>query len=205
MTSAIETWRPWVTYERKRGCGYRKLGGLYLVGASSTTDCGRLPLPLVVCPTCRGGIKPARGWTWIDPGKLAAEATPCSTAECAPSGCPLGATARIERAGLIWVGEEHYATPAEFLREACQMGISRRVAALPRDLEIGKTWCFLAHRKVFPGGEGPNGEPTGPVGGLFAAFVVERVERIVPDTVSREECEALRERGIQPVIARRAL
>lgn len=228
-------WAPRISIEVERGCGFRKEGALYAIGARFTASCGRLPLPLMVCPTCHGGIKHARGWTWINPSKLAEESSPCAgvvlpgapianrRAPC-PGTCPLSNAASIDRAGLIWVGEAHYADPSAFLAEAAVMGISRRLAQLPRDLEPGKTWCFLAHRKVFPGAAPPScpacegGFPVElerapccgreregePVAGLFAAFIVERVERVVPEDVSEAECAALRDRGIEPVIVRRA-
>jgi len=31
-------------YERQRGCGHRKGGGIYLVGGLATASCGKLPL-----------------------------------------------------------------------------------------------------------------------------------------------------------------
>ena len=36
--------------EGKRGCGFRKPGGLYMVSAVSA-PCGKLPTPLDICPT----------------------------------------------------------------------------------------------------------------------------------------------------------
>jgi hypothetical protein len=51
--------------ESKRGCGYRKPGGLYLVSGGFAKTCYKLPIGLTVCPCCNQGIKPARGFTWI--------------------------------------------------------------------------------------------------------------------------------------------
>ena len=56
--------------EKKRGCGYRKIGGIYLVGGNIGRPCDRLPFELTVCPCCSAGIKPTLGWTWIDVGQL---------------------------------------------------------------------------------------------------------------------------------------
>ena len=56
--------------EAKRGCGYRKVNGTYLVGNAAGVPCDRLPLILEVCPTCSHGIKQSRGWTWVEPGAL---------------------------------------------------------------------------------------------------------------------------------------
>lgn len=56
--------------EAKRGCGYRKIGGTYLVGGGIGVPCDRLPLALDVCLCCGQGIKQALGFTWVDVAKL---------------------------------------------------------------------------------------------------------------------------------------
>ena len=53
-------------YDKRRGCGFRQPGGTYLISQGVARSCGLLPVPLDKCPTCGGGIKPSRGWTWID-------------------------------------------------------------------------------------------------------------------------------------------
>lgn len=100
--------------EPVRGCGYRKIGGLYLVGAAPLADCHRLPFLLHICPTCGHGIKQSRGWTWVDAPTLLG-------GSCGQSACRLCPTCRPEmvgRAGLLWVGECYYPRPQDFLREA---------------------------------------------------------------------------------------
>ena len=59
-----------IVNESERGCGFRKKGGLYLVSEGLAAPCGKLPIPLTVCPVCGQGIKPSRGWTWINGKKL---------------------------------------------------------------------------------------------------------------------------------------
>jgi hypothetical protein len=71
MAHQVETRR-----EQARGCGYRKEGGLYLVCDGEGKNCERMPIPLTSCPTCSQGIKPARGWSWIESGPIL-EANPC--------------------------------------------------------------------------------------------------------------------------------
>jgi hypothetical protein len=56
--------------EGRRGCGWRKPGAMYLVSGNLSEPCPRLPFETEVCPTCGEGIKPARGYTWVDGGKL---------------------------------------------------------------------------------------------------------------------------------------
>jgi hypothetical protein len=91
--------------EKKRGCGYRKPGGMYLISGKPSAPCGKLPLPLTVCPTCNQGIKPARGWTTINGAKLVADVI-CSTAHPRPAfephvcaGCPMHLSE--EKVGLL--------------------------------------------------------------------------------------------------------
>lgn len=49
------------------------------------------------------------------------------------------------RCGLLWIGEEFY-TPDRFVEEARTMGISRRIARVPREFKLGETWVMLGHR-----------------------------------------------------------
>jgi len=56
--------------ESKRGCGYRKVGGLYLVGDGIFVPCDRLPYLLETCPVCGHGIHFTRSMTEINPLKL---------------------------------------------------------------------------------------------------------------------------------------
>jgi len=91
--------------ERRRGCGYRQPGGLYLVAEALARACGKFPLLVHTCPTCGAGIKPARGWTWVDGTALFA-AQPCRNAAvpsnyygtveqgCYCDACPIGAGER---------------------------------------------------------------------------------------------------------------
>lgn len=134
-----------------RGCGWRKEGGLYLITDGGGRVCYKLPVPLDICPTCGAGIKFSRGFTWIDSDKLLGDRG------CAPPALDGGvsycdecalALPRLGRAGLIWIGEQFYKTPLDFTREAARLGISRRIASVPRDFEVGKTWILLAHLKA---------------------------------------------------------
>lgn len=143
--------------ETKRGCGFRKPGGIYLVAGAPSAPCGRLPIALDVCPTCHHGVKPSRGWTWIDvrpfldPDFKCPDATPVvwtGQTKREMCMCPLEPARAPERIGLLWIGERYYPTPDDFLREGSAMGISRRVSAIPVDFKIGETWIGFAHRKV---------------------------------------------------------
>jgi hypothetical protein len=148
--------------EAKRGCGYRKVGGKYLVGGGVGFFCDRLPIELTVCPCCQSGIKQSRGWTWIDvallvggqhvlPVKSREHEGQLIHCEC-ETFCPLCHNPKaIGKAGLLWIGEKFYPTPVHFDAEGVSLGISRRISAIPRDFKVGETWVLLAHPKTVPG------------------------------------------------------
>lgn len=196
-----------VSYEGKRGCGYRKPGGLYLVSPGSGRPCGLLPIPLVSCPTCGHGIKFSRGWTWVNIAELAAIAkTGCKMENC--GNCPL-ADAKIQRAGLLWIGSQFYKTPLHWAQEAEQMGISRRIKSVPKGFVIGETWVALAHiAAIYETTEFKlEGEPAKAVQrvpGIFRLFQPVAVEYVVKGTESEKELEDLAKRGITPVEVRKA-
>lgn len=195
--------------EAKRACGYRKVGGLYM--SSYTHEgiaCCKLPIKLDICPTCNGGIKQTRAFQWIDP-------TPWLKGRCLKMHLPCPAQfpeAMGERVGLLWVGEQFYAKPDDFIAEANRLGISRRVKAIPRGFKLGEDWVFLAHPKVFHEETeftfNDEDEPSEViikdkwVGGIFRIFKPEVFEKIVTSTMAEdaEEMDKLRERGITPVV-----
>lgn len=184
--------------EGPRGCGHRQPGGLYLIAGAPAEPCPLLPLALTVCPVCGNGIKPARGWTWVDADALLGlPRGPHGDGAHGPA-CPF--TGELGAAGLIWVGVGFYRTPRSFLQEAARLGISRRISHLPKGLELGKTWVLLAHRHALGPGEG--GEEDRP--GVFSAFRPTRVEYVVRGDESDKQLEALVARGIQPVRVERA-
>lgn len=173
--------------ESKRGCGYRKFGGMYIVCDPIGKSCDRLPFELSVCPCCGGGIKQARGYTRIQPTKiLEGVHHPCQCDNLCPVCNPVYyftmREGQTDTAGLLWVGEKYY-TPAEFKAEVNEMGMSKRIPALPKGMEIGKTWIFLAHPKAIPNvvaldkPDEPKHKP-----GIFMAVKPQRIERIVKQT-----------------------
>lgn len=133
--------------EAKRGCGYRKVGGLYLVADGAGSPCCKMPLRLSVCPCCGEGVKQARGWTWIDAGKMF-PAGGCVGDAITKSFCPVVNPALLGRVGLLWVGEKFYPRPVDFLSEAATSGISRRLSKVPREFKAGETWVLFAHPKA---------------------------------------------------------
>jgi hypothetical protein len=184
--------------EARRGCGYRKVGGLYLCGTGEGVECCKMPIILHVCPTCNQGIKQSRGWQWIDP-------KPWIAGDCRwDSGwCPLVPDDRHrlgDKVGLIWIGTRFYPRPSDFLLEAKKLGISRRIQAVPKGFKLGTHWVFFAHPHVKLVHDGEDGEAKW-LGGVFRVFKPTKIEKIVTQSAFSDtvEMDKLREQGITPV------
>lgn len=145
--------------ETKRGCGWRRVGGYYLVGTMGFLSCDRLPIQLDVCPVCGAGIHFARGMARVNPlklwgrhqkykaqtltdgGQTFTEQEHCICVDgcsvCDPTDKP---------AFIMFVGEKFY-TVQEFISEARTMGISKRIPPhYPAGLKLGETVIYLAHK-----------------------------------------------------------
>jgi hypothetical protein len=183
--------------EKRRGCGYRKIGGIYLVGEGMTVNCDRLPYNLDVCPTCNQGIKFSLGFSWIRPKSFIKATCPVKDSPCHSFNCKLCFPEQVEKAGLLWVGNRFY-TPETFIEEAKTMGVSKRISHVPKDLKLGDL-VFLAHKKA--GREIVDGEKL-EVSAIFYAFHVNRIEKIITETQSKDTqaMERLKKQNITPVI-----
>lgn len=205
--------------EAKRGCGYRKIGGLYLVGGGAGVPCDRLPLALDICPCCGGGIKQTRAWTWVNVAMLVqgphkvpgpgGQRNSCM--EALDQSCTFCAAPElIGKAGLLWIGEQFYKTPGAFLAEGVAQGFSRRIGTVPRNFIPGETWVLLAHPKAVRIVDPlPDELPPGVlcatpaarrVPGIFYLWRPTRIEKIcVESQRGTDEIAALQKRGIVPV------
>lgn len=209
--------------EAARGCGYRQVGGIYLVGSGVGLACDRLPIELCVCPTCGTGIKQSRGWTWVDiPTLIGGDHTEISSDEqearaymkstglpytsipaktnCrCPEYCPLCHNVKkMGRGGLLWIGTQFYPTIEAFEAEAKVLGISRRVHSIPRGFKMGETWLLFAHARgiVKP----VDGLQAKYVPAIFRVWKPERIEKIYNESQrGSEEVAADEKRGITPV------
>jgi len=202
-----------MSQEAIRLCGYRKVGGTYLVGSIFTKSCDRLPLPIYRCPTCGSGIKFSRGVQSINFYKYAGnhigEEIHCnddlSCYICNPSQFS-------QPFFLMWVGQEY--SPATFIAEAQRMGISKRVPAKPRTVKPG-TIVLLAHNDAGIGiqSESPywaaedpeetNSQAQKNHPGIFAAFVVSQIDKLIwQHEADDETLSKLKAQGINPVIIR---
>jgi hypothetical protein len=164
------------------------------------------------CPCCGTGIVPSRGWTWVSPVLIAQDALPCRKAGLQCKLCIVERLIEESRyadykmvehlCGLLWIGEQFYATPRDFSEEAAELGISRRVHSVPRGFKLGETPVMLAHRKGTV--EWITNPDTGApqpvqVPAVFSIFVPSAVEVIVSGDESDDEIEALVKRGLTPV------
>lgn len=210
-------------YEKERGCGWRHGGGLYIRSDGLFDSCGKLPLRLNCCPACGQGVKVTKGMSKINPFKLFG-ATSCPRRPGSDCDCRLS-IAQLETIGyLIGVGKKFYKHPSHFIREALEMGVSKRIAQIPRDFEIGKTPVFLAHPEVFvdlvneqavereieEDDEQPAldlDDHSGTTGkrvvvhspGVVAVVVPNRIEYVVRGDESEDQLERLEARGLSLV------
>jgi hypothetical protein len=201
--------------EPKRGCGFRKVNGLYMVGGGIGIPCDRLPFELTVCSCCGQGIKQARGWTWVDVAKLfqgphllpigaGSQAPPEKLWACYCQNCPLcNRPESMGKAGLLWIGEKFYKTPDLFVKECVELGFSRRIKAVPQGFKVGETWVLLAHSKAVPApleqilkeGGAPEFKP-----GIFYVWLPQRLELLFLESQRNSpEVEAAEKRGISPI------
>src|SRR5262245_18504685 len=193
--------------EARRACGFRVIGATYLVSPGAGFPCGRFPLELVPCPLCDHRPPFTRGVQRITPKTILHASPVCSAGDPARcERCPLGKALEAESAGLLWVGARFY-TPDTFQAEASSQGVSKRIGVVPKWLEVGRTWLFLAHEqaltKVCPTCQGQLLECEAcdntrlvALPAVFFAFVVQRLERIIPDTMPEAERAQLRAQGL---------
>jgi len=162
--------------EAVRGCGYRKVGGLYLCGEGLSMVCDRLPYELKVCPVCGSGVKFSRGFAWLNWLKYAGgHEEPCHDVG---NKCPVCHPLTVDQPyGLLWVGESFY-TPESFIQEVLQMGVSRRIAAIPKNLKLGETWILFAHIRACGEKRDEAGKVEG-IPGVFYAFRPQRLELLI--------------------------
>lgn len=205
--------------EARRGCGYRKIGGLYLVSDPGITlVCDGLPLELEPCDCC--GFQPPFSrnlqrisWRYIHQAEhnhhiaLKARGVAGEVCSCPPQ-CPIchPETQELKSHGLMQVGKKFY-TPRSFIKEAMNLGISKRIPDIPHWLILDETWILLAHDntpKVPLEKLKSNGllekEPE-TFRAVFYAFKPKRIEMPVwKDEISEEEIELLMSRNITPVL-----
>ena len=189
-----------VAVEKKRGCGYRKVGGIYLAGDWSPSPCDRLPLAIKACPYCGEHPRFTRSMAGIAPAALWGRHP--NTEECVdPPECQ--ACYPSLREFLMWVGSDY--TVESFRKEAQEMRVSKRIPTIPKDFKVGHSWVYLAKKRLIPTDDadwlpGMEEEKRGYGPGVFMVWRPARIEKIVTDLTPEEELKALVEQGITPVV-----
>lgn len=203
--------------EGKRGCGYRKINGLYLVAdPGSFFVCDGLPLPLIPCECCNYSPPFSRNFQWITQQYLQDISKskhgikfPCiaknDVCSCHPK-CPVCHSEDLPHTqyGLMYVSKQSY-SPASFIKEAKLQGVSKRIPEIPKGLELGKTWVMLAHNKTpdqpLDISNGLVEKEPEYISAIFHAFIPQRVEMPVwKDSITSEEIQLLEEKGITPIL-----
>jgi hypothetical protein len=210
--------------EAKRGCGFRVVGGTYLVAGPGGFDCGRLPIPLLPCALCDHVPGFIRGMRKVVPKNFLHAAPVCArTTTQACDVCPFERAFERAQGAMMWVGDKFY-TSESFTEEASTLGPSKRIGKVPHWFKLGM-WVYMAHEKVIDKpcptcvevaaaygctGKTPpilvmeNCEECGGSGmvktpAIFFAFRPSRIERIIPKTMSEEDRAKLIEEGLTPV------
>ena len=207
-------------YETKRGCGYRQVGKLYLVGVGVEYICPSLPLIFKPCECC--GYEPPRyrDFQWLNKEYVRHVREPTGQA-CDPA-CPICYSSQNaqKRYGLMWVGKKFY-SPREFLAESVDMDVSKAIKQIPTGLVLGKTWVVLAHPQAYIDKSDdqyvqdyndwitrgvdkipPDPEPQPPTyPGVFYGFIPQRVEMLIYQSeATPERVRELEDKGITVIV-----
>lgn len=190
--------------EQARGCGFRKVGGLYLCGEGAGMHCDRLPYKIENCPVCGSGIHFSRAWTWLHWDKYAG--SHLDVCKDIAAMCPVCFPDRHQQPyGLLFVGEKFY-SPDAFIRESMQLGVSRRlpftgnIPRAPKNLKLNVTWVLFAHKHVIYTGKDVNNndmyEPA-----IFHAFKPTRLELLIwQKDATEERLDELEKADITPIV-----
>lgn len=182
----------------ERGCGFRKKGGTYLFcDVDNVVPCPSLPIELPDrCPTCGEELEQFRGIKvvnpqkyFVSPQKVIAKCNPMAVPPCIACYPP-------DHGALMWVGKKYY-TKDLFMQESVRMGISKRLAKIPKGLKPGDPIYFM-HPEAFPPKEGcVRGTP-----GIFTAARISAFHRIIDEDQEKDEkfIKELEDQGITPVI-----
>lgn len=160
--------------ESIRGCGFRKVGGLYLIGGILSAPCDRLPLALPVCESCGQGIKLTRSFTSFNAFLM----LKCHT-DCKDTKLPCLVCTPPDRESFIMTVGNRYYTPQGFIEEGKTIGVSKRVPYIPKGMKLDETVVYLVHAEAIDTGEKDDKDKPVFKPGIFAAFIPQGVEKLV--------------------------
>ena len=169
--------------EEIRGCGYRKVGGMYFAAAPGKGfRCDQLPFVLTECHCCGFTPRVKRGYSYLTSKYF----QPHEDCRC-NSKCPICKPEQYEgeRFLVMRISSRYYKTPEEYIEEAGTSGVSLRTSSLPKNLELGKTWILLSHAKA---GTTTNDEGEEiPCPAIFFVFRPEAIEKLIWDKDATDE------------------
>lgn len=192
--------------EEKRGCGWRKIGGAYLVGEGLAETCDALPLDLEPCGECGYTVPFSRGIQEIHSGYLTSKVEKAHEKQgglCRDSfPCPICGSGLPRKIFLMFVSQEYY-TLESFISEARKLGVSKRIApqCIPKNFLLGRDWIFLAHKRVlFRPYDGSSGWKEDVKRGIFYAFRPQRIEMLLDSLASESEILEWERKGFTVVL-----
>lgn len=192
--------------EDERGCGWRKVGGAYLVGSGISGVCDALPIPLEPCSECDYVIPFSRAMQKIHIGYLASK---LRDHVCHDTflGCPICHYAREKRIPhfyVMWVSKRYY-TPASFIQEAIRLGVSKRIApqSLPKGFQIGTDWVYLAHKETPLVYETGSLIPDKMGNAIFYAFKPRRIELLLWSDTDKATVATWKQKGFTVILIER--
>jgi len=204
-----------ISIEAERGCGYRIVGKIYIVGSGLAAVCDNLPYPIEKCSGCGFTPQFTRGFSWLEKSYIKkhkiygqifdSTGLPYEVVDdcdCPAANCPICHPDRngLEQYGLMWVGDKHY-TPEEFIAESNSMGVSKAINKMPKDLILGRTWILLAHNKHPFVSEGFMTGESDFKPAIFYAFIPSAYEMLIyKKDATPEKLAELREQGITPIV-----
>jgi hypothetical protein len=104
-----------------------------------------------------------------------------------------------EKSGLMWVGKGYY-SPEHFVMEAHQLGVSKRIPRIPKNLNVGDR-MFFVHNESLPAKDEHGNDRENRAGVFFAATITE-FHKIITEKQAddAEYINSLIEKGITPVL-----
>jgi hypothetical protein len=103
---------------------------------------------------------------------------------------------------MMWVGRDY--SMESFISEANKLGVSKRIATVPKDFVVGRDWVLLARKNAGEEETGLRivGKKVQKTDVIFFAFKPTAIEYLVTEAEAKDEefIEKLVEQGITPVL-----
>jgi hypothetical protein len=201
----MKKWNTWgqskmtIKYEppQKRGCGYRKLHKLYLVGGGLRGSCDRLPLKIIECNVCGGTINFSRGIQKVDLSKMYGDHN-CTCHEQ----CPICHPSKLNevQTWLMWVGKSY--TQKSFIKECEEMGASKAIPFVPKGFIVNQDWVLLAMKGIVKEEKAFHPRRKIKKDAIFYAYMPDRIDYLITEeeAADLDFVMDLESRGITAVV-----